>query len=268
MSDFSNETFHLLATSDDMIPSRMNNPFHRSPTAIAKMAANILKNYIYDEMVENEKSWSKETTHGKMFGVLVVRSEDGATGFLGAYSGQIGGREDWEGFVPAVFDYLQPDGHFKTTEAEIVEINKRIKALQKDDSAECADDASSRKASAKAKAEEIAKLKATRRKMSKELQTWLFSQFVMINKKGERKDLNEIFRERCGKQPPSGSGECCAPKLLQYAFLHHYEPIAIAEFWLGTRPNSENRMNRRFYGACLNKCEPILHFMLNGEFHP
>ncbi len=54
-------------------------------------------------------------------------------GYLAAYSGQIGGRSDWEDFVPAVFDYLQPDGYFKTHEAEISGINQSISHLEKDE---------------------------------------------------------------------------------------------------------------------------------------
>ena len=56
-------------------------------------------------------AFQQEIDNGKMFGVLVVAPAD-ATGssqlsYLAAYSGQIGGRSDWPGFVPAVFDYLQ-----------------------------------------------------------------------------------------------------------------------------------------------------------------
>ena len=62
-----------------------------------------------------------------MFGVLVVADEStGAIGYLAAYSGQIGGRSDQEGFVPAVFDYLQPDGYFKQHETEISRMQDMI----------------------------------------------------------------------------------------------------------------------------------------------
>lgn len=61
-----------------------------------------------------------------MFGILIVEG-----GYLAAYSGQIGGRSDWDDFVPAVFDYLQPDGYFKTHEAEITRINESILRLER-----------------------------------------------------------------------------------------------------------------------------------------
>ena len=78
--------------------------------------------------LENKKEWREEIDRGKMFGILIVEG-----GYLAAYSGQIGGRSDWDDFVPAVFDYLQPDGYFKTHEAEITHINESILRLEKDE---------------------------------------------------------------------------------------------------------------------------------------
>lgn len=82
------------------------------------------------------KEWQAEIGKGKMMGVLIVRYDDGKSrriGYLRAYSGQICGRSDWQGYVPAVFDYLQPDGYFKLHEAEIDDINNRIKDIASSD---------------------------------------------------------------------------------------------------------------------------------------
>ena len=61
-----------------------------------------------------------------MLGILVVTDEKGRYGYLAAFSGNIGGRSMIDGFVPPIFDLLDPDGHFKIKEAEITEINHRI----------------------------------------------------------------------------------------------------------------------------------------------
>ena len=71
--------------------------------------------------IEAHTEWREEVGRGKMFGFLLY---DG--GMLKAYSGQILGRSDWDGYVPAIFDYLQPDGYFKTHEAEITQLNKEV----------------------------------------------------------------------------------------------------------------------------------------------
>ena len=77
-----------------------------------------------------EGGWRDEISLGKMFGVLVVKDEAGETGYLAAYSGSDWRAGDWDGFVPAVFDYLQPDGYFKTHEQEISDINAKVTELE------------------------------------------------------------------------------------------------------------------------------------------
>lgn len=67
-----------------------------------------------------------------------------------------------------------------------------------------------------------------------------------------------------GIPPPAGSGECAAPKLLNYAYQNQLKPIAMAEFWWGQSPKSQVRKHKQFYPACRSKCEPILGHMLRG----
>lgn len=112
--------------------------------------------------------------------------------------------------------------------------------------------------------EEIQQLKAERKKRSAALQQKLFRQFKMLNYKGETRTLCEIFAETAHKTPPAGAGECAAPKLLQQAYLHHWRPIAMAEFWWGASPKTEIRHHGHYYPACKGKCEPILRHMLQG----
>ncbi|MDP4269549.1 MAG: pseudouridine synthase [Bacteroidota bacterium] len=111
---------------------------------------------------------------------------------------------------------------------------------------------------------EIERLKAERKAKSAALQQKLFDSFQMLNSKGEAKGLCYIFAQTAQKTPPAGAGECAAPKLLQYAFLHGLKPIAMAEFWWGDSPKTEIRRHGLFYPACKGKCEPILGHMLQG----
>ncbi len=112
--------------------------------------------------------------------------------------------------------------------------------------------------------ERIAAMKAERKQRSAALQEWLFTNFKVLNARGESKDLLSIFKEHRGVLPPAGSGECAAPKLLQYAYKHGCTPVAMAEFWVGDSPQGEVRRDSCFYGSCKSKCEPILSFMLQG----
>ena len=112
--------------------------------------------------------------------------------------------------------------------------------------------------------ERIAALRQRRRSMSDELQRWLFMQYRMLNARGEERDLIDIFSTTTHGIPPAGAGDCCAPKLLQYAYSHGLQPVCMAEFWWGESPRQEIRHHLSYYPACRSKCLPILTHMLQG----
>ena len=316
---------HALSTSIPS-PRQFTYPFCYDVDPLAEAASLELQRYIADaDLMSTEKGC------GKMFGVLVVEYEDesGALqrGFLAAYSGLLGGRNDWPYFVPPVFDAQQPDGHFKRTEREISAINREIAAIEHDaeylqsveqheqtkkrlqaevDAFKAEVDAAKARRDARRKSGEplseeeqaemiresqfmkaelrrrrkameqadstfnipqstlLKSLQRKRKQMSDELQRWLFAAYRMLNAKGEERDLIDIFREYTHAMPPAGAGDCCAPKLLQYAYLHHLRPVCMAEFWWGESPASEIRHHLHYYPACRSKCLPILTHMLKG----
>ena len=318
----------MLHTLNVSIPSprQFTYPFCYDVDPLAEAASLELQRYIADaDLMSTEKGC------GKMFGVLVVEYEDesGALqrGFLAAYSGLLGGRNDWPYFVPPVFDAQQPDGHFKRTEREISAINREIAAIEHDaeylqsveqheqtkkclqaevDAFKAEVDAAKARRDARRKSGEplseeeqaemiresqfmkaelrrrrkameqadstlntqhstfLKSLQRKRKLMSDELQRWLFAAYRILNAKGEERDLIDIFREYTHAMPPAGAGDCCAPKLLQYAYLHRLRPVCMAEFWWGESPASEIRHHLHYYPACRSKCLPILTHMLKG----
>ena len=183
---------------------------------------------------------------GKMLGVLMVEAPDGCTDFLYAFSGLAGGRNRIEGFVPPIYDLLDPEGHFKHEEAAIVALTRRIQALRGD-----------------APDEERQALIQERRERSVNLQEWLFEQFIVHNARGESLSIAEVFARR-SLVPPGGTGECAAPKLLEHAYRNGLKPLALGEFWYGASPEGELRRAGSFYPACTGKCGPLLAFMLEG----
>ena len=110
----------------------------------------------------------------------------------------------------------------------------------------------------------ILQLKEERANKSSSLQKEIFEQYTFLNQALKTKSLLAIFSQTVFQTPPAGAGECAAPKLLQYAFLNHLQPICMAEFWWGKSPNSEVRLHEQYYPACRGKCEPILAHMLEG----
>lgn len=343
---------HPLAAASPL-PPRLNNPFFYTPDALCQQAIDQLSAWLSgrpgafaDHPVSPD--FQAEIAHGKMFGVLVCEggSQDDHCGhnayqrdapyahsapqhpfmepdgekrlfYLAGYSGQICGRSDWDDFVPAVFDYLQPDGYFKRHEAEITALNHDIgtaeEALrQMKPMADDADDPRPelhktrldgedeasfvrrrqfenaelhrwklRRRQREAAAEEerrkaerqLLLLRRERHEKSDRLQRWLFQQFVMQNGRGERLDLIGIWQwwnrrsasaVSANPLPPAGSGECCEPKLLQYALNHGLRPVSMAMFWWGESPAGEVRHHLHCYPACRSKCRPILSWMLQG----
>ncbi len=111
--------------------------------------------------------------------------------------------------------------------------------------------------------DKITALKKERKEKSNFLQQTLFSKYAFLNQQKELKNLLDIFDNPTIK-PPAGSGECSAPKLLQFAFANDLKPIAMAEFWWGISPNSAIRKHKNYYPACQGRCKPILTHMLNG----
>ena len=166
---------------------------------------------------------------GKMFGVLIVESQKSKEkSYLAAFSAKLDGSYYHEGFVGPVYEMTEePVGHSKEE--------------------------------------------------SQRLQRLLFANYTFVNGRGENKNLLEIFKDEkvvsaedwfSGKKssflPPSGAGECCAPKLLQYALTHGLEPVSLAEFWVGAPSKTEIRQEGAFYAPCSGKCVPILRHVLEG----
>lgn len=304
------------------LPERFTDPFRYSPHPLVQTAAGLLIGRI-----EASEHLSEMLAEGKMLGVLIVSEKDGQIGYLAAFSGNVQGHSLLDGFVPPIFDLLDPSGYFKAQEAEITAINKAIADAENGTrlntlSQELAQDEKDRdeeigifkarmaiskrerdeircelsdpsalevliRESQFEKAElkrlkvgweekislirdeislieeDIREMKKRRAKMSDELQRWIFSRYVVHNALGEEKSIGEIFAEE-GLVPPGGTGECAAPKLLEYAYRNGLKPLAMGEFWYGNSPDSAVRTQGRFYPSCTSKCGPLLSFMLKG----
>lgn len=106
-------------------------------------------------------------------------------------------------------------------------------------------------------------LRNLRAEMSDELQKWIFQQYIVHNAKGESLSIYDLFAN-LGLMPPGGTGECAAPKLLEYAFRHGLKPLAMGEFWYGQSPETAVRTHGHFYPSCTSKCGPLLAFMTSG----
>jgi len=205
----------------------MVNPYIIPPSKSAQEAAKEVIEKVHAYM--NMHPESELHRCGKMFGVLLYEG-----GYLAAFSAKLDGSYHHDGFVPPVYEMtLEPNG--------------------------------------------------TSKEESRRLQRLLFANYNFVNGKGESKNLLEIFKEEKPiipaeewfssklkiknydlRMPPAGAGECCAPKLLQYALTHGLEPVSLAEFWVGAPSKTEIRQEGAFYAPCSGKCGPILKHVLQG----
>ncbi|WP_341224983.1 pseudouridylate synthase [uncultured Arcticibacterium sp.] len=245
--------FNLLNTPHNIseLPERFTYPFDYDVHPVCQLAVEELQNYL-----ATQKDWihnfgldpeMKGPIIGKMFGVMVVKNINGELGYLAAFSGKLAGGNIHTRFVPPVFDALEEGSFLNIGMAELTQMGEKIKSLK-----------------GIAREEEIDKLKEIRKSHSQSLQNTLFDHYNFLNTHGVQKNIREIFSHNLNSNPPAGAGECATPKLLQYAFQNQMKPIAMAEFWWGQSPKSDQWKHGEFYPACDEKCRPILGHMLDG----
>jgi len=180
---------------------------------------------------------------GQMFGALAVRDRDGRTGVLKTFSGQYNSVWEVDGWAGPLLDVSR----FR---ADTFEGELRIKAMGREIAGLPADSPVRRL------------LIYKRKKASQALMDEIHAMFRLPNFRGERIPLPLAVHGRGGV--PTGTGDCCAPKLLGYAALHGLTPLGLAEFFFGRANRSGSREHGKFYPSCLDKCGRILGFMLCG----
>jgi tRNA pseudouridine32 synthase/23S rRNA pseudouridine746 synthase len=220
-----------------------NQPHELCQLAVAELQEHLKNSHFFDHNfgLTNEK---QTVIIGKMFGVLVVQSSSGLIGYLSAFSGKLGGKNNYPEFVPTVFDLLTEGSFLNTGMQELTKMNIQINDGQLHDM-------------------DLKALKATRRLHSIALQKQIFEHYHLLNYSGDSKSLNTIFLDAGYKSPPAGAAECAGIKLLQYAFLNQMKPLALAEFWWGQSPKSDTWKHGKYYPCCKEKCAPILQHMLS-----
>ncbi|QXP73668.1 RluA family pseudouridine synthase [Tenacibaculum sp. AHE15PA] len=303
-------------------PKKFDYPHNYTPHFLAKTAAKELQEYLENQTDFNHnfglKKPNSKDALGKMFGVLVVKKNDGEIGYLAAFSGKIAETTHHKKFVPPVYDVLVENGVFLKTEEKNNQINLLLSELESNidyltikksylkrvsrNETLLSEEKKVIKARRKLRKElskqdnqlnineefylreyevylntqiaslqeeynnyllQIQQLKQQRKELSAAGQQEIFKQYQFLNAKNEKENLLTIFKDS-SQNIPAGAGDCCAPKLLQYAFLNNLTPICMAEFWWGKPSATAVRKHQHYYSACTGKCKPILHHMLQG----
>lgn len=180
---------------------------------------------------------------GKMFGILKCRDISGKTIIIRAFSGQYNGLWNVPGWAPPLFDVDDFHQTNDPAEREIKAISREIDQLEP-------------------QTQIWLEQRKKRRTMSRELMQRLHSIYRLNNSHGLQSSLLSAYTEKGGI--PTGTGDCCAPKLLNSAASRNLIPVSIAEFYWGKDNKSGTRKHNRCYPSCQEKCQPILGFLLCG----
>lgn len=198
---------------------------------MARMDQELATDYLYGE------------ARGKMFGILVCRTPEGEKKILKAFSGQYNGQWEMSGWVPPLFDVKE----FRSLNDPV---EKQIKALGREAAAITAQPCRE-------------PLLHKRKHLSQKLMKDIHALYTLHNFREEQCSLFDLFPDDRGI--PTGTGDCCAPKLLNFAAIHRLHPLGLTEFYWGKTNRSASRQEGQFYLACEDKCGPLLGFLLCGS---
>lgn len=228
------------------------NTFHKLDASIAIPHAKELLNALLSSRqldFESEQSVHECSTRhlygpmgGKMFGVLVCENGNGNEIVLKAFSGKYNDYRSIPGWVPHLFDKPAFD-------VVIAEGNTLIHPLT---------EAIAQETDPSQKQSLIAQRKAVSHVILKKL----YDLYAVYNFNGEKRSLQDAFSGT--GSIPTGTGDCCAPKLLNYAARNGLKPISLAEFYVGKPLKKSDKAEGEFYNPCTEKCGPLLGFMLCG----
>lgn len=199
---------------------------------------------------------------GKMFGVLLcVDPKSGEKVFLKAFSGNIGGRWHVEGWVDPVLTLNYQSQHYQEEMKRIQRLGAQIREWKEESGEEILDG-------------RIAVAREEQRQLSRNLTKAMWQSATVTNFRKEQSSLQRVWDEAAAREggmkkplsrmPPSGFGDCCAPKLLNAASKLSLCPVSLAEAWWGKPPPGGGRVPYQFYPSCKEKCSRLLGFSLCG----
>ena len=191
-----------------------------------------------------------ENPSGLMLGILVchdLKTEQQVV--LKAFSGQFFGQWLVDGWVPPLLNVDAYTAQVQQDDGAIQELTAEIQALEKSDSSLL---------------EPLQALRHRRRELSNQSLAAIYNLYQFPCADGRTRGFADFYPDFSqGNLPPTGTGDCCAPKLLGAAFSQGLVPLSLAEFFYGAATG--NRRHKEFYPPCDEKCGLVLPVMLGLE---
>ena len=215
------------------------------------------------ELLQLTKESEERRGHGVMLGTLICKkAETGEEVVLHAVSGismqlKVGAPSNGAAspacvIVPPLASPDEITAALAANDREIHELTERINAV------EGATDAGQEAYSVCQEALKLQRTALTTQSLQKVFDLYTFTRFD-----GKKITLNEIIALHGGRLPPTGTGDCCAPKLLSYAFEHKLIPVSMDEVFYGR--DTQNKICGTSYPPCDERCGYILPSILGLE---
>ena len=183
---------------------------------------------------------------GKMLGLLIGRDQDGGWVFLRAFSGQLGGRWRYSGWAPPLFDLRDFARESWRTQAQLHLLTRAINTSPRSEGRSLGEMKRLQQA-----------MKRARKSISGRLTQRIHESYRLVSHSGEVNSLASLW-----PNAPTGTGDCCAPKLICWASLLGVTPLGLTEFWWG--PETESHRRGEISAPCSARCQPILPFLLGS----
>lgn len=212
-------------------------PTERARALCAEAVARISDGTIHLERVSRP---SGRDGHGVMVGALLCAAPDGSETALYALSGSSLEPRDPSGrlWAPPVAGALDIEKALAPNDALIHSLTKKINSMEARPGGE------------------REKLIHEREELSARSLAAVHALYNFRCADGAKRNLREI----CRSLPPTGTGDCCAPKLLNCAFARGLLPLSMDEIYFGE--SNSRRKNGESYPPCDERCALILPAML------
>ena len=165
-----------------------------------------------------------------------------------------------------VKNFYMPDETTTTqTFVELLnELEKKIKESSKEDLASKKDLANKEDLTAKEDIYSLEKisLENKRKILTTQSLKKVHSLYTFYRFDQKKVQLQKLIECNGQKLPPTGTGDCCEPKLLCFAFKNHIRPISMTEIYYG---KSKNKKSLFAYPPCDERCSYILPELLGLE---
>ncbi|MBQ0052327.1 MAG: RluA family pseudouridine synthase [Treponema sp.] len=212
-------------------------PQEKAAEVLSALVSSIYMGKISFQQISRPSQERKD--QGIMLGALVCQNQEGNTVNLvtnsgiakilnfNSYTQELSEADDSTNcqftYVPPIVKAEQIEQALSLNDTEIHRLTEQIQKLKKDSAA---------KTEVTAQSQEISRLQSKLQNLCGQSLEKVHNLYSFACADKQMRSLKEICSQyNTGKLPPTGTGDCCAPKLLHYAYQNDLIPLSMAELY-------------------------------------